>query len=603
MRRVAAGSSAGAAVALVLCVAVAGASHSVLEHVSQGGDGDNAIFTGASADGAHAFFVTDAQLAETDEDTAFDLYDRTAGQTVHVSRGAVNGNSDSGTAMFVGASADGSRVWFSTTEPLVAADLDTRVDLYQRSGGVTTQVSAGNSDDPADDPVFLAASTTGDHVFFRTRQSLLSSDADVDRIDIYDRAGASLAHVNDDRQVGTTPEDALFRGISEDGAHVFFDSFEDIVATDDEPGGAALDAYEAVAGETFHVSAGSNALVGATNVGASADGSRVFFATSESHDAVNDTDAATDVYERSGGATTLISRGALTGSGTEPVTFLDASADGSRVLFSSTESLAATDTDASIDLYERASGATTQLSRGAVNGNGAWQVTYRGASADGNRVFFDTEEALVSADADAALDVYERAAGQTTRVSPGTADAPAEFGGVSRDGARVFFRSAERLASSDTDDAGDVYAAGVAQAASTPTATPTSTATPTPGPATAPVVATPVTPPPPAAGGLAPRAPTLVGSRTIRVRRGTARLTLSCAGPAPCRGSARLAAGGRRLGSAPYRIAAGRRAQVRIRLTAAGRRLVARRRLRATLTLRQAGAPAHRVALTLRRAA
>ena len=42
-------------------------------------------------------------------------------------------------------------------------------------------------------------------------------------------------------------------------------------------------------------------------------------------------------------------------------------------------------------------------------------------SADGAHVFFATREALVSADADTAQDVYERSGGQTTLISTGPA--------------------------------------------------------------------------------------------------------------------------------------------------------------------------------------
>ena len=58
------------------------------------------------------------------------------------------------------------------------------------------------------------------------------------------------------------------------------------------------------------------------------------------------------------------------------------------------------DTDTSIDVYERAGGQTTLVSTGPTGGNGAFHASFRGASADGTRVFFETVESLVSADTD-----------------------------------------------------------------------------------------------------------------------------------------------------------------------------------------------------------
>ena len=49
-----------------------------------------------------------------------------------------------------------------------------------------------------------------------------------------------------------------------------------------------------------------------------------------------------------------------------------------------------------------AGGQTTLLSTGPTGGNGAFDASFTGASADGTRVFFGTEESLVSADTDAA---------------------------------------------------------------------------------------------------------------------------------------------------------------------------------------------------------
>ena len=62
---------------------------------------------------------------------------------------------------------------------------------------------------------------------------------------------------------------------------------------------------------------------------------------------------------------------------------------------------------------------TDLQSFGAIGGNGAFDVTYAGSSQDGSKVFFTSGEQLVSADTDTAVDLYQRAAGVTTRLSSG----------------------------------------------------------------------------------------------------------------------------------------------------------------------------------------
>ena len=101
------------------------------------------------------------------------------------------------------------------------------------------------------------------------------------------------------------------------------------------------------------------------------------------------------------------------------------------------------------------------VSTGPAGGNGAADAEFGGASSDGSRVFFHTNESLVSADTDAQLDVYERSGAQTTLISTGPAGGngaiAAGFTGASADGAHVFFATSESLVGADTDTRQDVY--------------------------------------------------------------------------------------------------------------------------------------------------
>ncbi len=113
-----------------------------------------------------------------------------------------------------------------------------------------------------------------------------------------------------------------------------------------------------------------------------------------------------DVYERAGGVTTLVSQGLGSANGPYPATFKGASRDGTRVFFDTSEHLVGIATGIYPDIYERHAGTTTFLSVGPTGGNGDFFAFFGGASDDGTRLFFETDEALVAGDTDISQDVY-----------------------------------------------------------------------------------------------------------------------------------------------------------------------------------------------------
>ena len=521
------------------------ASHSTFSLVSTGSTGGNGAiatqFVGASADGTRVFTRTLESLTSSDTDTLFDLYEHAGGVTSQISLGPAGGNSILYGVTFAGASADGTRVFFETGEPLVSSDTDdcepldplengctdvyeraggsttlispdpvgggtdvgarmrdvsqngarvllrtrTRLlgsdtdnamDLYERSGSTTTLISTGSAGgNGAFDVYYGDTSADGSRVLFVTSEQLVASDSD-SAADVYERAGGVTTRLSTGPTGGNGAFEAPFRAASLDGSRVFFETEEALVASDND---TSQDVYERTGGVTTLVStgpAGGNGAVEALFKGASQGGTKVFFETSEALTA-SDTDSALDIYERSGGATTLVSTGPSGGNGPSDAIFQAVSPDGSRIVFSTVESIVGADTDARLDLYQRSGGATTLLSTGPSGGNGPFDAFFSEMSRDGQRVFFETAEQLAG-DTDAFADVYEREGATTTRLSAGAAGGNgafiAVFLGTSDDGSRVFFGSAEKLVTSDTDNFSDVYVASVTSAYARPLgATPT----------------------------------------------------------------------------------------------------------------------------------
>ena len=256
-----------------------------------------------------------------------------------------------------------------------------------------------------------------------------------------------------------TGTDASFGGATPDGSHVFFQTDESLVAEDDD--GGQQDVYERTGGATRLVSVGLAdpplTPFGAQYAGASADGSHVFFETNESASPLDDDGGEMDVYERFAGQTLLVSTGPTASNAPAHSSFDAVSTDGTRVVFTSGEALTADDTDDAFDVYERSAGVTTLLSSGQASN----QASFEGASADASVVFFSTSERVLPADTDDSYDIYRRANGQTTLRTVGTTGGDGAFdverGAVSTDGTRLLFTTDEQLVAADTDAATDLY--------------------------------------------------------------------------------------------------------------------------------------------------
>jgi hypothetical protein len=494
--------------------ASASANHNLLERVSLGPTGGNGAFSavpaGVSTDGRHIFFETSEQLVAADTDTADDVYDRdpVTGTTTLVSVGSTGQNGTS-SASFEGASRDGSHVFFSTPDKMTPDDTDAGAyDVYERYNGATTLTTTGPNGSNVN-PLFhygsFRVSANGLHAYFHTTEALLLEDTD-SALDIYERSGGTTRLVS-----VRTPYDTFLPGtygsplnsISADGTRAFFETAESLVAGDNDvcvgpyTTGPCRDVYEWDVDGTLRLVSVGNSPVdpGAQRYdaqfgGISADGSHVFFETREALS--NDTDGCVDqygfvgcvdVYERSGGNTTLISTGPADDLN-HHADFAGSTPDGAHAYFTSTGRFTSDDTDippppgycslrSCDDLYERYAGTTTLVSTGPTDPQSSYNdyITYAsnnalaGTSADGSHVFFYSFLKLTSDDVDRCMDIYERYGNTTSLVSTGPTDGSGyyfcepTFGGVSSDGSRVFFTSAVPLVPEDSDF-GDVNTGG-----------------------------------------------------------------------------------------------------------------------------------------------
>lgn len=347
-------------------------------------------------------------------------------------------------AHYEGISADGGVAVFSTTDKLVAGDTDIQRDVYVRDfeegfGYVTREASLGpTGGNDAFAAQFLAIDPAGERVFFSTRERLTATDKDT-ATDIYvrdlvlntttlvsggDTSCAASGCGNGDVDVGAVSE-----GVVEEGNKVFFISSEKLSTQD---GDESPDVYrrDLESATTTLVSAAGAPCAGSCGngaspaffQGASADGSKAIFTSAESLVSA-DTDAESDLYERNltSAETKLVStpgpgpEACPVGKNCEPANS-GISADGSHVFFETNERVAAPDSDQSQDVYDWSGGTASLVSVGLTGGNGAANALFEGSSADGSEVFFATGEKLIATDTDAVQDVYVRIGGTTTEL-------------------------------------------------------------------------------------------------------------------------------------------------------------------------------------------
>jgi hypothetical protein len=406
-----------------------------LELVTVAGTGQNgaadASFAGATPGGDKVLFLTSQAFSSSDLDgSAADLYERdlSGDQTNLVSAPAAGCSTcEAGSfPTFSAVSDGGERAFFATAGKLAGEDTDSALDIYARDlpGGPTQLISTGEGaclpacgNDSSEDAVFAGSSDDGSAVFFETAEALADADDDLAN-DVYGRVAATTTLLS--------------------------------------PGSANVSAN--VSRQSTFEPAISD------------DGSKVFFETTEA--LPGDSDQANDVYEYSDGGVQRVTPNGCTGAGCG-VTYAAITPDGSILAFSSAEQLTPNDGDTSFDLYltPTAGGSPDLVSIGASScspscGNeDPFDVVFNWISSDGSLILFSSKEQLAALDGDANFDPYARdvADEETTLVSvpevcSAVAGCDSGFTGASEDGSRVFFQTAERLdPDDDTDTEVDLY--------------------------------------------------------------------------------------------------------------------------------------------------
>jgi hypothetical protein len=455
----------------------------------QAGGAEDASFRYATPDGSRVFFQTSKRLLAADTDSAIDVYERSPGGLALVSTGPGGGGAEP--ARFQAATPDGSHAIFATTAALTPDDGDEAVDLYERAAGLTALITPGtaqgvvalNRDDRGTFGVprrRAAISSDGQRVIFATAERLSTSDVD-DQVDLYEAGPGTLqAGICGGRPCGvsirllstgpadggTCPAvdcDAELEAVSPDASRIVIDTRAALVA-DDSDGANDLYGISPTGPELLSVGATGQNEEFPGFLAASADATHVIFASGAKLTA-DDRDPYSDIFERAGGRTTLVSGGRLDRSfagATEPgVEFAGASADLSRVFFETYEGLLRSDRYGDMDLYQHAGRRTTIVSgsrRDPKDENST--IEFQGCSANGRTVLFKTEDSLVAGDRGEEGDLYARRGRRLLLISRGFRGR--QGGGPrvvahSADGRRIVFASLAQLSRRDRDRSRDLY--------------------------------------------------------------------------------------------------------------------------------------------------
>ncbi len=258
-----------------------------------------------------------------------------------------------------------------------------------------------------------------------------------------------------------------FGAISPDGRYMMFTSTSPL--TGDPTSAAGVYRYDAVSNEIEFLAEMPKAAGRFSGIlEAWPERKEAYFRSSES------------IYRLSNGVVTLVAANVTEFSAGEPTQEYGASLDGRLFAFASPRKLTSYDNHSfkEIYLYDaqtqtlscascRSDGGVpsgyAQFSSGtALNGGALEFENYVSHNVtDDGTVYFDSPDPLVAKDVNGTRDVYAYRDGRLSLISPGDQPVDAEITEATPSGRDVFFTTTQRLVSTDTDAAADIYDARV----------------------------------------------------------------------------------------------------------------------------------------------
>jgi hypothetical protein len=354
--------------------------------------------------------------------------------------GSVAGNGDR-RSTYSAISADGFRVFFQAPDPAPFSNPACAAEpsrLYIREGTAAPRlISApepGVSDPNGHQPAyFLGASQDGDKAFFSTTEQLTSQDAPGDS-DIYLYGASSqelkLVTVAPD---GTANAHIFFALVSNDGSTVYVALRRPMVAGTGDPNVPNLYKYDTGTGQwTFVATLPGNdpSISSADWTWYTTNSGRFLLFRSRTDLSTGDPDGLPRIYRYDSLNEELSCVSCVPGG--QPAVFAEPdwgaghtfegssrpqrgiTEDGQTVAFDTTDALVPADANQARDLYEWHNGTISLISTGSGDANS----TAEGMSADGRDIFFSTEEQLLPQDQDSYVDLYDARVGGG--FSPGT---------------------------------------------------------------------------------------------------------------------------------------------------------------------------------------
>jgi hypothetical protein len=375
-----------------------------------------------AADGAAVIFSSADGIPGDNDGGATDIYRRIltpgAEQTIEISDATTGGDADAANnAQYRWATANHQRVFFVTGESLEPGDTDGEQDVYMRVGtGAPVRISQGesvdgaptgngsNPDNDGDRTEWVLSSQDGNRTFFVTPERL-TQDAPVDGIKLYERDVAE----------GRTRFVAGPLDVTD----------ATLGASDQTRGNLLMKFDMDINFRGLRVTPGGAVFMSRAPLDGVDTGEPGVFVWTRDGTLTRISKADADAPPMSPRPATFLP-GNLTG---DPFTRKPVEAgrgvsdDGSRVFFSTGQSLTAQDTDGGrVDVYVWT--ATSGVRLVTPPGRAPYDAAYIDNSPDGSEVYFSTEETILSSDTDPnAVDVYLAILGGGSAVSKPGPDA------------------------------------------------------------------------------------------------------------------------------------------------------------------------------------